>query len=131
MGADSRTEQMAARSAWSRWTAASPAYKRWSSAWWRDKAVVFTVFGITGSSAMWLVRPLLYKHVMDIQPGAVVSTSQRLLSLVYMMPFYYAILLVVGTAFGRYHYVKTMVTRPFTSIAKRFGSKQNQVTKKD
>ena len=107
------------RAAWARWTGPRAAAARWSGAWWREQAVVVAVFGITGSSAMWLVRPLLYRHLMGLEPGAPVSGAQRALSLLYMMPFYYAILLLVGTACGRYHYVKTMVMRPVTALRRR------------
>lgn len=99
------------RAAWRRWTAAEPARERWSGAWWRHQAVVFGVFGITGSSAMWIVRPQLYS-VMGVDAVTGPTSSQRMLSLLYMMPFYYAILLVVGTACGKHAYVKNMALRP-------------------
>jgi hypothetical protein len=68
---------------------------------------------------MWLVRPLLYRHLMGIADGTQATTQQRVLSLFYMLPFYQAILLCVGTAFGRFHYVKTMVMRPYLALASR------------
>ncbi len=39
-------------------------------------------------------------------------------------PFYYAILLLVGTAFGRLHYFKGMAVRPFTRLAGLVRKKQ-------
>jgi hypothetical protein len=61
----------------------------------------------------------------------VVTTGQRLLSLVLMMPFYYSILMVVGTVFGKYHYVKTMAMRPVVMLRQKFGGQQASVKKKD
>jgi hypothetical protein len=46
-------------------------------------------------------------------PKSQLTVGQTVASLTAMMPFYYAILFVVGTAFGKQAYVKTMVMRPF------------------
>jgi hypothetical protein len=100
----------------SRWTAAEPEPKRWSGAWWKHHALVFVVFGVTGSSAMWLVRPQLFK-AMGVQGDP--TTGERLASLFLMMPFYYAILLIVGTCFGKHAYVKNMAMRPLKYFSKK------------
>ncbi len=102
--------------AWRRWTAAEEPHARWSGAWWKHHAVVFTVFGITGSSAMWLVRPHLYT-AMGVE--GLPTTGERLASLVLMMPFYYAILMAVGTAFGKYAYVRDMAMRPIRMMSRK------------
>ena len=41
------------------WTAARPEPQRFSTSWWFLWAIRFTVFGITGSSSVYFVRPLL------------------------------------------------------------------------
>ncbi len=107
---------MAWRRAWTRWTGPEQPAARWSGAWWRHHAVVFTVFGVTGSSAMWLVRPQLYA-LMGVEGEA--TSGQRVASLLLMMPFYYAILLLVGTACGKYSYVKNMAMRPVRMFTRR------------
>lgn len=105
---------------WTNWTSApSPPPPAYSQAWFWDKAVIFTVFGITGSAAVWLVRPLVNQYLLNIAPGtgrAEISRGQHALGLVVMVPFYYVILIFVGTAFGRYAYTMRMVTRPITKI---------------
>jgi hypothetical protein len=47
------------------------------------------------------------------------TTWERLGSLVLMMPFYYAILLVVGTVFGKHAYVKAMAMKPVNYFLKK------------
>lgn len=46
---------------WSRWIAEKPFPDRWSLQWWWEMAIIFTVFGITGSSSLFFVRPLMGK----------------------------------------------------------------------
>jgi hypothetical protein len=65
---------------------------------------------------MWLVRPHLY-GLMGVEGPA--TGGQRAASLVLMMPFYYAILMVVGTAFGKYSYVKNIAMRPVRMLSGR------------
>lgn len=115
------------RSFWRRWSAAPAEHARFSAAWWLDKAVVFTVFGVTGSTAMWVVRPLLYRHVMGIEGEP--TPAQRGLSLLYMLPAYYAILLTLGTLAGKHHYFRQMATRPFHAV-QRLWRPRNAAAKK-
>lgn len=112
------------------WTAEEPHYNRWSRPWWQHYAVVFTVFGITGSSAMWLVRPHLNSIMFGDIPKSQLTSMQSVASLVAMMPFYYAILFVVGTAFGKQAYVKAMVMRPFTRLRRGRGGQTGQTETK-
>jgi hypothetical protein len=68
---------------WERWTAERPPHPRWSMPWyalstfprtrrsrvlarpfrWWDMVIIFTVFGITGSSTMFFVRPFITKFL--------------------------------------------------------------------
>ena len=82
---------------YARWTAPKPDYERFSAAWWGDWAVKFTVFGITGSSSMYFVRPYVpIEGSMKEGPW-----SYRILSLLMVTPIYTLILVTVGTIFGQ------------------------------
>ena len=61
---------------------------------------------------MYVVRPLIYEYIYQIEDKDQVTTNQRISSLIVMMPAYYMILLFVGFTFGRFHYVKNMALRP-------------------
>lgn len=80
--------------------------ERWTGAWYREVALICTVFAITGSSTMILVRPAVsnglgLKGSMREGPW-----SYRICSLVIMTPIYATLLVVVGTVFGRHFYFK-------------------------
>ena len=79
------------------------------------------MFGVTGSAAMWLVRPQLLR-AMGVEGAP--STGERVAALVLMMPFYYAILMAVGTCCGKYAYVKNMATKPLRYFAKKKNAAQ-------
>ena len=47
------------KQAWKWWISPEPTFVKFSREWWVDMIIKFTVFGITGSSAMFFARPLL------------------------------------------------------------------------
>jgi len=85
--------------------------------WYAEMALLCTVFGITGSSTMFLVRPAVSEGLGlegSMKDG---PWSYRICSLVIMTPMYAAILVVVGTAFGRHAYFRHFSVKMFS----RFG----------
>lgn len=51
------------RAAWQRWTAPIPAAEPYSKKWWWDHTVIFTVFGVTGSSSVKFSGPILHNQL--------------------------------------------------------------------
>ena len=75
-------------------------------AWYREMILLSTVFAITGSSTMFLVRPAV-SEVLGLQGSMKDGPwSYRIASLVIMTPLYSILLVGVGTVFGRHFYFK-------------------------
>ena len=74
--------------------------------WYREMILLSTVFAITGSSTMFLVRPAV-SEVLGLQGSMKDGPwSYRIASLVIMTPLYSILLVGVGTVFGRHFYFK-------------------------
>lgn len=82
---------------------------------WRDSrveaAVLFCVFGVTGSSSVALVRPFL-RESLGIH-GTMMDgpNSYRLMSFFMVTPIYVMVLLTVGTLAGRHTYFANMARK--------------------
>ncbi|CAG8703851.1 16947_t:CDS:2 [Gigaspora margarita] len=83
--------------------------KRWSWRWWKEWTIIFIVFGITGSTTVRIVRPLL-TNVLGIEDG---PWTYRISYLCVTIPLYSLILLIVGTIFRRQVYFKKIVFRMY------------------
>uniref|UniRef100_A0A7S2D5C5 DUF6787 domain-containing protein n=1 Tax=Florenciella parvula TaxID=236787 RepID=A0A7S2D5C5_9STRA len=84
---------------------------------WREDmgeaAVIFTVFGITGSSSVALVRPAL-KHTIGLEGTMSEGPwSYRIGSILAVSPVYACVLLTVGTVAGRHTFFSMMATNIF------------------
>ena len=93
-------------SKWKQFLGPKPMPERWTVAWYKEVTLICTVFAITGSSTMVLVRPAVsnglgLKGSMKDGPW-----SYRICSLVIMTPIYATLLVCVGTVFGRHFYFK-------------------------
>jgi len=103
---------------WSRWTAPRPPLPRFSPAWWADNALIFTVFGVTGSSAVVVSRPVL--QLVGVQgtwrDG---PWSYRLAYIATMTPLYTVMLLTIGTLAGRHAFFKHVVQRMWGRLIPR------------
>eukprot|EP00584_Thalassiosira_punctigera_P017544 CAMPEP_0172553270 /NCGR_PEP_ID=MMETSP1067-20121228/49787_1 /TAXON_ID=265564 ORGANISM="Thalassiosira punctigera, Strain Tpunct2005C2" /NCGR_SAMPLE_ID=MMETSP1067 /ASSEMBLY_ACC=CAM_ASM_000444 /LENGTH=207 /DNA_ID=CAMNT_0013341429 /DNA_START=3 /DNA_END=627 /DNA_ORIENTATION=- len=100
-----------------RFLAPKPMPPRNTPRWYAEMALICTVFGITGSSTMFLVRPAVsdglgLKGSMKEGPW-----SYRICSLVIMTPMYATLLVIVGTVFGRHAYFRHFSVKMFS----RFG----------
>eukprot|EP00043_Microstomoeca_roanoka_P029411 m.21784 g.21784 ORF g.21784 m.21784 type:complete len:222 (-) comp9182_c0_seq1:200-865(-) len=122
----SRPRNMALKEAWQSWTktpAAEPA--KYSSQWWWVWTIRFIVFGITGSSSVKFVTPLLDTFFGIKGSWLEGPWSFRLASFVFVTPIYTVILLMVGTIFGQHYYFRHVAlklwSRLLPGIVKRPG----------
>jgi hypothetical protein len=80
--------------------------ERWTLPWYREMVLISTVFAITGSSTMVVVRPAV-SNVLGLKGSLKDGPwSYRICSLVIMTPIYATLLVLVGTVFGRHHYFR-------------------------
>eukprot|EP00049_Salpingoeca_infusionum_P025970 m.22930 g.22930 ORF g.22930 m.22930 type:complete len:221 (-) comp8434_c0_seq1:151-813(-) len=102
---------MSVQSWYKSWTAPGPELTRFTTAWWYAWTIRFIVFGITGSSSLYFVRPLL-KNVFDIE-GTMKDGpwSYRIFSFLFVTPVYIMILISVGTVFGQQHFFLQVARR--------------------
>ena len=80
-----------------------------------EAAVLFCVFGVTGSSSMYFVRPCL-KHIGVEGTMMDGPWSYRILSVLILSPIYATILITLGTLSGRHNFFASMGYK----ILKRF-----------
>jgi hypothetical protein len=91
---------------WKWYTGPKHMPERWTLPWYREMVLICTVFAITGSSTMVLVRPAVSKGLGlkgSLKDG---PWSYRICSIVVMTPIYATLLVVVGTIFGRHQYFR-------------------------
>jgi hypothetical protein len=94
-----------------------PMPPRNTPAWYREMVLLCTVFAITGSSTMFLVRPAM-SNVLGLEGSLKDGPwSYRICSLVIMTPLYATLLVCVGTVFGRHAYFRHFSVKMFS----RFG----------
>ena len=100
-----------------RFLAPKPMPPRNTPAWYREMTLLCTVFAITGSSTMFLVRPAM-SNVLGLEGSMKEGPwSYRICSLVIMTPLYATLLVCVGTVFGRHAYFRHFSVKMFS----RFG----------
>jgi len=89
---------------------------RWSYEWWKETALIFFIFGITGSTTMHFVRPIM--HTIFGLEGSLWDGpwSYRILSLITITPTYSLLLLTFGTLFGRHVYFKRVAKRMWSRL---------------
>ncbi len=89
-----------------RFLAPKPMPPRNTPKWYAEMMLICTVFGITGSTTMVVVRPAVtdvLKLEGSMRDG---PWSYRICSLVIMTPIYATLLVCVGTVFGRHAYFR-------------------------
>lgn len=100
-----------------RFLATKPMPPRNTPRWYAEMVLLCTVFGITGSSTMFLVRPAT-TEVLGLQGSFKDGPwSYRICSVVIMTPIYSTLLVIVGTVFGRHAYFRHFAVKMFS----RFG----------
>lgn len=89
-----------------RWMAPKEIPPRGTMKWYREMTLICTVFAITGTSTMVLVRPAM-SEVLGLQGSLKDGPwSYRICSIVIMTPLYSTLLVCVGTIFGRHFYFR-------------------------
>ncbi|ORY03259.1 hypothetical protein K493DRAFT_311768 [Basidiobolus meristosporus CBS 931.73] len=84
---------------------------RWSWPWWKEWSIIMTVFAITGSSTVKIVRPVL-KNGFGIEGSWKEGPwSYRGAYLATTLPLYSCVLVTVGTLFGRRPYFQRIALR--------------------
>jgi hypothetical protein len=74
--------------------------------WYGEMTLICTVFAITGTSTMFLVRPAM-SEVLGLKGSLKEGPwSYRICSIVIMTPLYSTLLVIVGTIFGRHAYFR-------------------------
>ena len=85
--------------------------------WYMEMTLLCTVFAISGTSTMVLVRPAV-SNILGLRGSMKEGPwSYRLCSLFIMTPIYPLVLVSVGTVFGRHAYFRHFGVKMFT----RFG----------
>jgi len=110
---------------WKSFLAPKPMPDRWSAAWYREMVLICTVFAITGSSTMVVVRPAV-SNCLGLEGSFKDGPwSFRICSLVIMTPIYATLLLCVGTVFGRHAYFRHFSVKMWS----RFGIPPEMIDK--
>ena len=114
---DVATSQKVEQTFIQRWMAHKEIPPRGTLKWYGEMVLLCTVFAITGTSTMVLVRPAV-SDVLGLQGSLKDGPwSYRICSIVIMTPLYSAMLVFVGTVFGRHHYFRHFAVKMFS----RFG----------
>nr|CAG8611745.1 7034_t:CDS:2 [Entrophospora candida]CAG8618589.1 14947_t:CDS:2 [Entrophospora candida] len=88
-------------------------FRRWEWLWWKAWVIRFIVFGITGSTTVRVVRPIV-NDIFGIDGSFIEGPwSFRLAYLFTTLPLYSVILLCLGTIFRQNAYFKKIVFRMY------------------
>mmetsp|Transcript_28088 Transcript_28088/g.81194 ORF Transcript_28088/g.81194 Transcript_28088/m.81194 type:complete len:212 (-) Transcript_28088:150-785(-) len=115
-----------------RWMAPKEMPPRWTLRWYGEMVLICTVFAITGTSTMVLVRPAV-SDVLGLKGNFKEGPwSYRICSLVIMTPVYASLLVCVGTLFGRHAYFRFFAVKMFSrfGIPPEMMDETYQITKK-
>mmetsp|Transcript_23963 Transcript_23963/g.36936 ORF Transcript_23963/g.36936 Transcript_23963/m.36936 type:complete len:192 (+) Transcript_23963:27-602(+) len=100
-----------------KWMAPKEMPPRYTPQWYGEMILICTVFAITGTSTMVVVRPAT-SNVLGLKGSLKDGPwSYRICSIVIMTPIYATLLVVVGTVFGRHAYFRHFSVKMFS----RFG----------
>ena len=83
---------------------------------WRLKSnlqllIIFLVFGITGSIATWISKPIL--DFIGLKQAAVSPWIYWPIRIIIIFPAYQALLLIIGTIFGQSAFFKDFIKKMF------------------
>mmetsp|Transcript_29477 Transcript_29477/g.35057 ORF Transcript_29477/g.35057 Transcript_29477/m.35057 type:complete len:218 (-) Transcript_29477:8-661(-) len=100
-----------------RWMAPRDMPPRGTVKWYAEMVLICTVFAVTGTSTMVIVRPAI-SDVLGLKGNFKDGPwSYRICSLIVMTPLYSMMLVIVGTAAGRHAYFRHFAVKMF----RRFG----------
>jgi len=108
-----------------KWMGPTEIPPRWTLRWYGEMTLICTVFAISGTSTMVLVRPAM-NEILGLRGSMREGPwSYRLCSLFIMTPVYPFILITVGTTFGRHAYFRHFAVKMFS----RFGIPPEMIDK--
>ena len=73
--------------------------------------IIFLVFGVTGSTAAWISKPIL--DFTGITQATISSWVYWPIRIIIIFPLYQTLLLIFGAIFGQYNFFKNFVKKMF------------------
>ena len=73
--------------------------------------IIFLVFGITGSIATWISKPIL--DFIGLKQAVVSAWTYWPVRIIIIFPLYQILLLIIGTIFGQSDFFKSFIKKMF------------------
>ncbi len=73
--------------------------------------IIFLVFGITGSTAAWISKPIL--DFIGIKQATISAWAYWPIRIIIIFPAYQILLLIIGTLFGQSKFFKNFIKKMF------------------
>ena len=73
--------------------------------------IIFLVFGITGSTAVWISKPIL--DFIGLDQAAISAWAYWPIRIIIIFPVYQILLLIIGTIFGQSKFFKNFIKKMF------------------
>ena len=73
--------------------------------------IIFLVFGITGSTAVWISKPIL--DFIGLDQAASSAWAYWPIRIIIIFPVYQILLLIIGTIFGQSKFFKNFIKKMF------------------
>jgi len=85
--------------------------RRWKIKSNRQLLIIFLVFGITGSIAAWISKPIL--EFIGLKEATISAWAYWPIRIIIVFPLYQILLLIIGTIFGQYKFFKNFIKKMF------------------
>ena len=85
--------------------------RRWEIKSNRQLLIIFLVFGITGSIAAWVSKPIL--EFIGLKEATISAWAYWPIRIIIVFPLYQILLLIIGTIFGQYKFFKNFIKKMF------------------
>tara|TARA_B100001758_G_C18099892_1_gene447865 strand:+ start:372 stop:659 length:288 start_codon:yes stop_codon:yes gene_type:complete len=85
--------------------------RRWEIKSNRQLLIIFLVFGITGSLAAWISKPIL--EFIGLKEATISAWAYWPIRIIIVFPLYQILLLIIGTIFGQYKFFKNFIKKMF------------------
>ena len=73
--------------------------------------IIFLVFGVTGSTSVWVSKPIL--DFVGLDQSAVSALVYWPVRIIIIFPVYQALLLIIGSIFGQSKFFKNFIKKMF------------------
>ena len=85
--------------------------RKWEIKSNRQLLIIFLVFGITGSTAAWISKPIL--EFIGIKQSNIPLWFYWPIRIIIIFPLYQILLLIIGTIFGQSKFFKNFIKKMF------------------